>query len=428
MHSKKTGRRRFLQGSAAMVGMAVAGAKTAASQEPVPQGPILPRDVRPLSERSPFEKIYRTGTATAGLTPLQNSHGIITPSALHFYVNHEFGAIPVIDPEQHRLIVHGLVERAVILTMEEIRRLPAVSRVYFIECGGNGNLARTKAATTVQETHGRAACTQWTGVPLSLLLREVGVQPEGTWVIAGSADVSNHSISLPMEKCMDDILVVYGQNGEALRLDQGYPLRLIVPGWTGRIHVKWLNQLKVTHEPYMTTQEDFPPGDELPFSMTEEGRRRQYETYAKSVITFPSGGQRLPGRGRYEVSGLAWSGAGKISRVEVSTDDGRTWRDAVLQDPVLPKAFTRFVMAWEWDGRETVLQSRATDEFGKVQPSMQAMEDMWSSNEPCTELTADACSRIPPRANRALIQRWGVAADGSVSNLFDPTPGILEIG
>ena len=431
MNSKKTGRRRFLQGSAAMVGMAVAGVKAAKGQEPSHQNTLNPADVRRLGERSPYEKSYRVGTATAGLTPLQNSYGIITPSDLHFYVNHEYGVIPVIDPKKYRLAIHGMVERPVMLTLEEIKLLPSVSRVYFIECGGNGNLARTKNAKTVQETHGRSGCTEWTGVPLSLFLKEVGVKTEASWVIAVSEDTANHAISIPMGKCMDDVLVVYGQNGEALRLEQGYPLRLVVPGWTGRIAVKWLNQIKVVNQPYLTTQEDFPPGEGLAFGMTEEGRRRKYETYAKSVITFPSGGQRLPRKGHYEITGLAWSGAGKVSRVEVSTDDGKTWRYAELQEPVLPKAYTRFRMAWEWDGRETVLQSRATDEIGNVQPSMEEMEKNWFADRSaaCADMTgADDCSRMPQRANRALIQRWGIASDGSVHNLFDPTPGILEIG
>jgi sulfane dehydrogenase subunit SoxC len=411
-----------------MVGMAVAGVEPAKSQGPSPQTPILPADVRQLGERSPFEKPYRIGSATDGLTPLQDIYGIITPSDLHFYVNHEYGAIPVIDPKKFRLLVHGMVERPVMLTLDEIKLLPSVSRVHFIECGGNGNLERTKAAKTVQETHGRSSCTEWTGVPLSLLLKEVGVKKEARWAIALSEDTANHAISLPIAKAMEDALVVYGQNGDALRLEQGYPMRLIIPGWTGRIHVKWLSALKLVDQPYLTTQEDFLPGEGLPFEMTELGRRRKYETYSKSVITFPSGGQKLPRRGRYEISGLAWSGAGKIAKVEVSTDDGKTWKNAELQDPILPRAFTRFRLPWEWDGRAAVLQSRATDEIGNVQPSMQEMEKNWFANPECVDVNATQCSRIPQRANRSLIQRWVVASDGSVQNGFEPTKGIMEIG
>ncbi|MSO19679.1 MAG: twin-arginine translocation signal domain-containing protein [Acidobacteria bacterium] len=421
-------RRRFLQGSAAVLGMAAAGVKPAVTQGPKQQTAILPADVRPLGERSPFVKSYRIGSATDGLTPLQDIYGIITPSDLHFYVNHEYGAIPVIDPEKYRLLIHGMVNRPVMLTLDEIKLLPSVTRVNFIECGGNGNLDRTKAAKTVQETHGRSSCTEWTGVPLSVLLKEVGVKQEGTWAIAVSEDTANHAISIPMAKCMEDVLVAYGQNGEPLRLEQGYPLRLVVPGWTGRIHVKWLNHLKITNQPYMTTQEDFLPGEGLPFEMTDLGRRRKYETYSKSVITFPSGGHKLTRRGPYEISGLAWSGAGRITKVEVSTDDGKTWKTAELQAPVLPRAFTRFRLPWQWDGRSTVVQSRATDEIGNVQPTMEAMEKNWFSNPECVDVNAKECKRIPQRANRSLVQRWKIGGDGLVQNGFEPTKGILEIG
>jgi sulfane dehydrogenase subunit SoxC len=426
MKPERTQRRKFLQTSAAALGVAALGVKP--SNGETPTMPILPADVRPLGERSPFNKSYRVGDAAEGLTPLQDIYGIITPSDLHFYVNHEYGAIPVIDPQKFRLLIHGMVERPVVLTLEDIKLLPSVSRVYFIECGGNGNLERTKAATTVQGTHGRSSCTEWTGVPLSLLLNEVGVGKQATWAIAVSEDTANHAISIPMQKCMEDVLVAYGQNGEPLRLEQGYPLRLVVPGWTGRIHVKWLNQLKLVNQPYLTTQEDFLPGEGLPFEMTELGRRRKYETYTKSVITFPSGGQRLPRKGPYEITGLAWSGAGKIAKVEVSADDGKTWKTAELQSPIYPRAFTRFRLPWDWNGQATVLQSRATDEIGNVQPSMEVMEKSWFSNPECVDINAKECARIPDRANRSLIQRWRIFADGTVHNGFEPSKGILEIG
>ena len=437
MDSKKTGRRRFLQGSAAVVGMALGGLKAAKGQQPSHQDTLNPADVRPLGERSPYEKPYRVGSPTQGLTPLQDSYGIITPSDLHFYVNHEYGVIPVIDPKKFRLAIHGMVKRSVILTLDEIKLLPSVTRVYFIECNGNASLTRRSGAKTLQDSHGRTSCAEWTGVPLSLFLKEVGVQAEGSWVLAVSQDTANHAISIPMEKCMDDVLVAYAQNGEPMRLEQGYPLRLVVPGWGGRIHVKWLNQLKVVDQPYLTTQdrashlEHTPAGEGVFFALSEESRKHRYEMVTKSVITFPSGGQRLPGKGLYQITGLAWSGAGKVRRVEVSTDDGKTWKDAELQEPVLSKAHTRFRMPWKWNGEATVLQSRSTDEFGDVQPSMQEVEKNWIADrsEACADLIGEEdCGRVPRRSNRALIQRWRVAADGSVHNLFEPPPEILEIG
>ncbi len=438
MNSKQTDRRRFLQGGAAMVGLAAGGLTPARAQEILPQGPIVPAGVRRLGELSPYEKSYRVGTAASALTPLQDSHGIITPSALHFYVNHEYGVIPVIDPKKYRLLIHGLVERPVVLTLDEIRRLPSISRIYFIECNGNGNLGRRQGKEkTAQDTHGRTSCSEWTGIPLSLLLKEVGVKKAGSWVVAVSQDTANHAISIPMEKAMDDILVAFGQNGETLRLENGYPVRLVVPGWGGRIHVKWLNQLKVVDQPYLTTQDrasflrHSPAGEGVIFTLAEQGRKYRYELFTRSIITFPSGGHKLPGRGLYEITGLAWSGAGKVRRVEVSTDGGRTWKDSELQKPILSKAHTRFRFLWNWNGEETVLQSRTTDEFGDVQPSVHEAEKNWTSDmsEACANAVGvEDCSRVPRRANRALIQPWRVARDGTVDNAFQATPEILRVG
>lgn len=437
MAAKPSDRREFLKGGAALVGMAAAaGIRPAQGQDHDHGDPILPAGVRKSGELSPFEKSYRMGSPGEGLTPLQDSHGMITPSALHFYVNHEYGAIPVIDPEKYRLLIHGMVDRPVILTLDELKRLPSVSRIYFLECNGNGNLERVKNAKTVQQSHGRTSCAEWTGVLLSVLLKEVGARPGAGWLLAGSEDTANHAISIPMEKAMDDILVAYGQNGESLRLENGYPARLVVPGWGGRIHVKWLKQLKVVDQPYMTTQdrashmEQSPVGEGAMLALSEMGRRYQYEIYPKSVITYPSGMHQLDGPGLYEISGLAWSGAGKVRRVEVSTNGGKTWNDAQLQDPVLSKAHTRFRFAWNWKGEEAVLQSRSTDELGDVQPSVLEHEKNWDvdTSAACVSVLGEACKRTPRRANRALIQSWRVAQDGVVHNAFVATPEILKIG
>jgi sulfane dehydrogenase subunit SoxC len=308
--------------------------------------------------------------------------------------------VPDIDPRKHRLLIHGLVERPVILTMDEIKRLPSVSRIYFIECGAN-TLTEWDTPTEkgVQGTHGRTSCSEWTGVSLSLLLREAGVQKGATWIVAEGADSAGNERSIPMAKAMDDLLVAYGQNGEALRPENGYPLRLVVPGWEGNVSVKWLRRLKVADKPYMTRMETVPFADLMP-----DGTARQFTFVmeAKSVITFPSGGQRLPGPGFYEITGLAWSGRGSVRKVEVSTDGGRTWRDARLQEPVLRLAHVRFRLPWRWDGREAILQSRCTDETGSVQPSLAELVRVRGLNS---------------RHHLNAIQTWKVAADGSVHNV-----------
>jgi sulfane dehydrogenase subunit SoxC len=293
-----------------------------------------------------------------------------------------------------------MVDRPVILTMEEIRRLPSASRILFLECQGNSLTEwRTPTAKSVDGTHGQTSCSEWTGVPLSLLLREAGVQKNAAWILAEGADATGNERSIPMAKAMDDVLVAYGQNGEAMRPENGYPLRLIVPGWTGNTNVKWLRRITVVDRPYLTRMD----GVGQP-TLTSDGKARQLQFVmeAKSVITFPSGHQQLPGPGFYEIRGLAWSGRGLVHRVEVSTDGGKTWRDAGLQAPVLRCAHTRFRLDWRWDGREAVLQSRCTDETGYLQPTLVELVRVRGLNS--------------IYFNNA-IQSWRVAADGSVHNI-----------
>jgi sulfane dehydrogenase subunit SoxC len=399
-------RRRFLKrGIALGATLAAAGTASANAQAPAPDDPskLLGGPRRPYGERSRFEtstrKAFRGRTDEVGgmMTPLQDLHGTITPSALHFEVQR--GGVPDIDPRKHRLLIHGMVDRPVILTMEEIKLLPSVSRIHFLECSGNTQSEwRAPTLKNVQGTHGLMSCTEWTGVLLSLLLREIGVQKSATWVLAEGGDSTGNERSIPIAKAMDDILVAYGQNGEALRPENGYPLRLLVPGWEGNVNVKWLRRLTVTDRPYMTRMESEHAG------LMPDGKARAFVFVmeAKSVITFPSGEQRLPGPGTYEITGLAWSGRGAIRRVEVSTDAGRTWHDAVLQEPVLRFAHTRFRFPWRWNGREAVLQSRCTDETGYVQPTLAALVKTRGLN-----------SRLFLNA----IQSWKVAGDGSVHNV-----------
>jgi len=413
--SPEPSRRRFLKrvtalGAAVAAGAARPGAGAAQSpaavEKPAPDDPTkeLGGPVRPYGERSRFEKAVRqqfptkTNEASWTFTPLHESRGIITPSALHFERHH--AGVPDIDPSKHRLMIHGMVNRPMILTMDEIHRFPSVSHIYFIECSGNSSREWAEpTAKGVQGTHGLTSCSEWTGVPLALLLKEAGVQQGATWIVAEGADAAVMTRSLPMKKAMDGMLVAYSQNGEAIRPEQGYPLRLVIPGWEGNSQVKWLRRIKVVDKPYMTREETSKYTDLMP-----DGTARQFtfEMEAKSVITYPSGGQKLPGPGFYEVTGLAWSGRGKIRSVEVSTDGGKSWKPAHLQEPVLRFAHVRFRFPWKWDGQEAILQSRATDETGYVQPRL-----------------ADLVKIRGVNSNYHLnaIQSWKVAAGGEVSNV-----------
>jgi len=406
-------RRRFMLGALAMAGTAGGLAQAAtpgAIERTVPpdatrvQGVGVGVDDGGYGARSQFEKEVRTRYATKttesswSFTPLQNSMGIITPSGLHYERHH--GGIATIDPATHTLFVHGMVKQARKYSMGDLRRFPALSRLMFMECSGNGLTEWSKPTMkTVQGTHGLTSTSEWVGVPLATVLNEAGVRPGAKWLLAEGGDAAVMTRSIPLEKAMHDCLLAYGQNGEALRPEQGYPLRLFVPGYEGNMSIKWLRRLEVSDTPFMTREETskytdlMPDGSALQFSFLME---------AKSVITFPSGEMVLREPGFYEISGLAWSGRGAIKRVEVSVDGGRSWRDAVLHGPVLPICHTRFSLPWEWDGKEAVLQSRCTDETGYVQPSI-------------AQLVKERGLVSVYHLNG--IQSWKVASSGEVSNV-----------
>ncbi len=364
---------------------------------------------KPLSkygDRSPHETSVRTlppadsPTPSTGSsrTPLQDSYGIITPSSLHFERHHS--GVPDIDPAKHQLLLHGLVNQPLMYTLDDLKHFPSVSRIHFVECSGNGRSEYSAAlGSTPQASHGLASCSEWTGVPVSALLKEAGLHPDAKWIIAEGADPCHLTRSIPIAKIMDDALLVYAQNGEPLRPEQGYPLRLLLPGYEGNTNIKWLRRMMASAEPAMTTHETAYYTDLLP-----DGKARQFslDLEAKSVITRPSGGQKLTyGPGAYEITGLAWSGRGKIARVEISTDNGKTWKDAEMQQPVFGKAFTRFRLMWNWDGQATSIRSRATDETGYLQPTGDEL--------------ADARGRNYGYHNNQ-IKTWFVKADGSISH------------
>lgn len=298
-------------------------------------------------------------------TPLEDLEGIVTPSGLHFERHHD--GVPDIDPALHRLVIHGLVRKPLEFKIDDLLRYPMQSRFLFIECGGNSNAGwhSEPIQRPVGAFHGLVSCSEWTGVPLSILLDEAGVDPAASWVIAEGADAGLLNVSLPLSKLTDDAMVGLYQNGERLRPENGYPLRLIVPGWEGITNVKWLRRLHVADQPAMTRNETAKYTELLP---SGKARMFTFVMDAKSLITSPSPGQKMYGPNVYEIRGLAWSGRGKIAKVEVSADGGETWAEAHLQDPVMPHCFTRFRAPWAWDGSPAILKSRATDETGYVQP------------------------------------------------------------
>jgi len=413
---RPTSRRRFMLGAVAAVGAAatvpgMAFANTpGAIERTVPpdatkvQGIGVKDDDGGYGTRSQFETAVRdryankTTQASWSFTPLQSSMGIITPSGLHYERHH--AGIATIDPSRHELFVHGMVKQAKKFSMAGLRRFPSVSRLLFLECSGNGLTEWAKPTLkTVQGTHGLTSTSEWVGVPLSTVLNEVGVKPGAKWLLVEGGDGAMMSRSIPLEKAMRDCLLAYGQNGEALRPEQGYPVRLLVPGYEGNMSVKWLRRIEVGDAPFMTREETskytdlLPDGTALQFSFGME---------AKSVITDPSGEMVLRRPGFYEITGLAWSGSGKIVKVEVSTDGGRNWGVATLHGPVLPICHTRFTFPWEWDGKEAILQSRCTDETGHLQPTI-------------GQLVKERGLNSTYHLNG--IQSWQVATSGDVSNV-----------
>ena len=416
------GRRQFLHGVAASVAVTggvafAAAARNAAAEDASNLPPNVPDWSKTLGApilASPYgvpsryvanvtrresPGLTRTPYSSVAFTPLQNLFGIITPSGLHFERHH--AGVPDIDPGLHRLMIHGLVRNPRIYTLDDLMRFPSVSRINFIECGANTGMEWGNVAVpTVQYSHGMLSCSEWTGVPLSTLLDEAGIDAkQAHYVLAEGADGAALSRTIPLAMALDDVLVCYGQNGEMLRPEQGFPIRLLVPGVQGVSSVKWLRRLEVGDQPWNTREESLHYIDMMP-----GGVHRLYSWIqeAKSVITSPSGGQVLLDRGYHQITGLAWSGRGKVARVDVSSDGGRNWRTARLQAPVLDKALTRFRIDWTWNGEPALLQSRVIDDTGFVQPTLAQLRHV--------------------RGTRSIyhnnaIQTWRVDATGAVSNV-----------
>jgi len=298
-------------------------------------------------------------------TPHHRLDGMTTPNGLHFTINH--GGVPDIDPDKHRLVIHGMVKQPLEFTLETLSRYPMTSRVTFLECGGNSApmFSPVPMQETVQALHGLVSCAEWTGVRLSTLLEETGIDPAAKWLIAEGADSPHLSRSVPVKKALDDALIALYQNGERLMPGNGYPMRLLLPGYQGNMNVKFLRRIKAVNQPAYSYFETKNYSQILPGGKTW---RFHFVMEVKSFITHPSFGQSIKGPGLYAISGVAYSGTGRISKVMVSADGGKSWGEAALQGPIHEKAFTRFVMPWRWDGQPAVLLSRAYDDGGNVQP------------------------------------------------------------
>jgi sulfane dehydrogenase subunit SoxC len=403
MHNRS---RRWFLGLGAAWSAAVVACRSKSAGLASAEPRALGAAVSSYGSRSPFEKTARYFNQNTKVpleeassrTPLHDTYGIITPSSLHFERHHS--GVPALDPTTHTLTIHGLVDRPLVFTVDELKRMPSVSRIYFLECSGNSGSEWRGGSTEsdVQRVHGLTSCSEWTGVPVAALLRECGIQSSATWLLAEGADAGKHARSIPVKKAMDDALVAYAQNGEPIRPEQGYPLRLFLPGWEGNTNVKWLRRLKALDQPAMTREETSKYTD-----LMADGTARQFtfDMEPKSLITRPSGGETLAKPGLYELTGIAWSGRGTITKVEVTTDGGATWTVAQLQTPVLPRAHTRFSWSWKWDGGEALIASRCTDDTGYTQPPLGELIKVRGVNS---------------QYHNNGIQAWKVAADGKISN------------
>jgi sulfane dehydrogenase subunit SoxC len=416
-------RRALLGQGALFAGAAATGLGASlnrAAAEPMTDGPWTRQwghVIAAYQTPSPFEadvvrtvdnpdNLPRNGRAR---TPHHKLKGIITPNGLHFTICH--AGVPDIDPAQHRLVIHGMVRQPLSFSLDALARYPMVSRIGFVECGGNSAplFSNEPLQENVQALHGLSSCAEWTGVLVSTLLEEAGVDPRAKWMIAEGADAGRLSRSVPVAKGMDDAMIALYQNGERIQPEQGYPMRLWLPGYEGNMNVKFLRRLELVEEPAMSYYESrtysqiLPDGSAFRFYFLQE---------VKSFITEPSPGLLMSGPGYYEITGVAYSGTGRITKVMVSADGGQSWGEAALQDPVMPKAFTRFRMPWRWDGQPVILQSRAWDESGAVQPTRERfIAERGQTSRPPSVLGF-------PSQHFNAITSWAVDANGEVRHVY----------
>jgi sulfane dehydrogenase subunit SoxC len=416
-------RRALLGRGLAIAGAAVTGTGasiTSAAAEPLPVDPwsLMPGSpIQAYETPSKYEKhVVRTLTnpnfeprTSQARTPHHLLQGTITPNGLHFVVART--GPPDIDPAKHRLVIHGLVKQPLVYDLETLARYPMVSRIHFVECGGNSAPLYRKDPidANVQAIHGLLSCSQWTGVKLSTLLEETGIDPRAKWLIAEGADGPSMNRSIPLAKGLDDAMIALYQNGERINPSQGYPMRLLVPGYEGNMNVKWLHRIKLVESPTMAINET------LQYTYRVKGPKIWqffFPMEVKSFVTHPSPGLGLKGPGFYEISGLAYSGNGRIAKVMVSADGGKSYAQAALDEPVLPKALTRFRLPWRWDGQAVVLQSRAWDEAGNVQPTREeliAERGAPTTNPPVTAF---------PMGHMNMITSWAIDNTGVAKHVY----------
>jgi sulfane dehydrogenase subunit SoxC len=412
-------RRAFIRGGAALAA-AMTGYIQSASAQQLTEDPWSLKagvTVPDYGVRSPFEKkVVRTLSNPRGeartqhaRTPHHLLNGTFTPNALHFVISH--AGDPDIDPDKHRLVIHGLVKKPLVFTLDTLSRYPMVSRMAFIECGGNSAplFSKEPIQADVQALHGLVSCAEWTGVMLSTLLEETGIDPKAKWIIAEGADAPHLSRSVPVSKALDDTMIALYQNGERIMPSNGYPMRLLLPGWEGNMNVKFVRRIELTALPNMSYYEArtyapvLPGGKAYQFYFIQE---------VKSFITHPSPGLALKGPGFYEISGVAYSGNGRISKVMVSADGGKSWAQAALQEPLHSKAFTRFRVPWRWDGGAAVLQSRAWDDAGYVQPTRAQFVAERGQTTQIPAVTAF------PSQHCNAITTWAVDPSGEVKHVY----------
>ena len=415
-------RRALLRGGAVVAGaMTSGGALTGAAAEPLQNDPwSLERGLMVPAYQVPsrFEKnVVRTLSnpnnefrTSHARTPHQLLQGAITPNGLFFSICHS--ALPDIDPAQHKLVIHGLVKQPLVYTLDSLSRYPMVTRTHFLECSGNSApmFSSEPLQVTAQAIHGLVSNAEWTGVLLSTLLEETGIDPKATWLLAEGADAPSLHRSVPIKKALDDAMIALYQNGERIQPGNGYPMRLLLPGYQGNMNVKYVRRIKLIDQPAMsffeskTYSQILPTGKMWLFHFTQE---------VKSFITHPSFGHALQGPGFYEISGVAYSGNGRISKVMVSADGGKSWAQAALQEPVMPKAFVRFRMPWRWEGQPAVLQSRAFDEAGNVQPTRaEFVAARGQTDKPLTTPLAF------PNQHYNSITSWGIDSKGEIKHVY----------
>lgn len=413
-------RRRFLTGGLVAAGGAAAAATMARAAAGTGGDPAITEiqdwriypgdgvDAAPYGVPSEFEShvvrrdvpwLTADPVSSVNFTPLHELDGIITPNGLCFERHH--GGTAQVDPASYRLMLNGLVDRELVFTLEDLKRFPRENKVYFLECAANSGMEwRGAQLNGCQFTHGMIHNVMYTGVRLKTIIDEAGLKPSAKWMLAEGGDASAMTRSIPIEKALDDCMVAFKMNGEALRPEQGYPARLVVPGWEGNMWIKWLRRLEFGDQPWHQREETSKYTDLL---ADGQARRFTWEMDAKSVITSPSPQAPIThGKGPLVITGVAWSGRGTIPRVDVSIDGGRNWTQARMSGPSFDRSMHRFYLDIDWDGRPLLLQSRAHDSTGYVQPTKDALRAIRGTNS---------------IYHNNGIQTWHVNAQGEVENV-----------